>query len=261
MKSSAQLDREIAEALATKPRAKGYRAHAVVADAEDVDDDEIFEVANDAFKEGDLRRAEGLVGQMRDPSIARCVKKTTHITPKSFFAPRTRSKRTLYKLYRPLFDSSGTEHWWVMATAAAYNPDVTLLYPATEDGKVIEYVAIIGLAEVNHDAVMKHQGFRVVECEGKPRKPRASHATKRISGPRIFSARRSHATTSAGKVILANRIKTSASFGEPRHYATLIDQVTGQTVYKSAVKQASHEAAALAETFAKRRHLEIVGRV
>ena len=107
---------------------------------------------------------------------------------------------------------------------------------------------------------LKREKMRV-ECEGKSRKPRASHATKKISGPRISSARRSHATKSAGKVILANRIKTSASFGEPRHYATLIDQVTGQTVYKSAVKQASHEAAALAETFAKRRHLEIVGRV
>lgn len=176
-KSPAQLDREIAEALASpdgrRSRAWSRVSHAVVADVEGVDDDAIFEVANDAFKEGDLRRAEALLGQMRDQWIARCVKKITHVTPKTIFAPRTRSKRTLYKLYRPMVDRLGTKHWWVIATAAAYNPDVTLLYPATEDGTVIKYAEIASRTEVNHDAVMKHHGFRVVECEGKPRKPRA----------------------------------------------------------------------------------------
>jgi hypothetical protein len=74
------------------------------------------------------------------------------------------------------------------------------------------------------------------------------HATKKTSS--VIS-----------KVILANRIRTSASFGEPRHYAMLVDQATGRTIYKSAVKQTRDEAAALAETFAKRRHLDIAGRV
>jgi hypothetical protein len=99
----------------------------------------------------------------------------------------------------------------------------------------------------------------------------AAHATKRKSSVQLdreiartlaqrTRAQRGHATM-IGKVILANRIKTSASLGEPRHYATLVDQTTGRTIYKSAVKQTSGEAAALAETFAKRRHLDIVGRV
>ena len=184
-KSPAQLDREIAEALASpdgrRSRAWSRVSHAVVADVEGVDDDEIFEVANDAFKEGDLRRAEDLVGQMRDPWVARCVKKITHVVPKTILAPRRRSKRTLYKLYRPMAGRLGTQHRWVIATAAAYNPDVTLLYPATEDGTVIEYVELAALVEVNHDAVVKHHGYRVVECEGKPRKPRASHATRKSS--------------------------------------------------------------------------------
>ena len=213
---SAQLDREIAEVLANPARVLSKSAavagrrsratkrvtHAVVADAADVDDDEIFEVANDAFKEGDLRRAEDLVGQMREPWVARCVKKLTHIIPKTMFAPRIRSKRTLYKLYRPMLDRLGTKHRWVIATAAAYNPDATLLFPATEDGKVIEYIQIAARGEVNHDTVMKLLGFRVVECEGKPRKPRAklsssgtrgkSHTTKKSSGP--SKPRKSHAT-------------------------------------------------------------------
>jgi hypothetical protein len=98
-----------------------------------------------------------------------------------------------------------------------------------------------------------------------------AHATKRKSSAQLDreiahalaqrkGAQHRHATM-ASKVILANRIKTSALFGEPRHYATLVDQATGRTIYKSAVKQTSDEAAALAETFAKRRHLDIVGRV
>jgi hypothetical protein len=88
----------------------------------------------------------------------------------------------------------------------------------------------------------------VIQFGASDRKFHHGHATKKTSS--VIS-----------KVILANRIRTSASLGEPRHYAMLVDQATGRTIYKSAVKKTRDEAAALAETFAKRRHLDIAGRV
>ena len=70
-----------------------------------------------------------------------------------------------------------------------------------------------------------------------------------------------HATQKGTSVILASRVRPSASFGEPRHYATLIDQASGRTIYRSAAKPTIEEATSLAETAAERRHLRIVGRV
>jgi hypothetical protein len=169
-KTAAQLNREIAQSLARTSSTRSHLNKPTV-DTDVVDDEEIFKIASDAFKEGNLHRGEQLVAQMQHPLVARCVKKTMHVVPKSFFRKRRTSKRSLYKLYSPMRSRSGTKHWWVVASTSMGE---TLVFPATEDGEIIEYDEIVPQgSETDHDAILKLHGYGVVTCGKKLRRPAA----------------------------------------------------------------------------------------